>query len=82
MKHYEFSDKFPLLTSILDNTWFQVLVNFLTIYALFGDDIRIIAFDKRADDGFDVITIICMVNKFNILDNIFNRNYHCKHCKK
>ncbi|CAK94539.1 unnamed protein product (macronuclear) [Paramecium tetraurelia] len=54
-------DKFPLLTSILDSSWSQILVNLLTIYALFGDDIRIIAFDKRADDGFDVITIICMI---------------------
>ena len=61
MKSHKFSDKFPLLTSILDSSWFQILVNLLTIYALFGDDIRIIAFDKRADDGFDVITIICMV---------------------
>lgn len=41
-----------------------MIVNILTIYALFGDDVRITAFDKRADDAFDVITIICIVNNF------------------
>ena len=33
----------------------------VTIYALFGDDIRILSVDKEGDDVFFVLTIICMV---------------------
>lgn len=59
----------------MDNTVFQILVNILTLYALFGDDIRIIAFDKRADDVFDAITIICLVHIYcYLLDSIFIRD--------
>ena len=33
----------------------------LTIYALFFDDIRIIGFsDKKVDDGFFVVSSICL----------------------
>lgn len=34
----------------------------LTLYALFGDDIRIVAFDVNADLGFDVISIIALIS--------------------
>ena len=33
----------------------------ITIYALFGDDVRTLAFTKNADDVFYVITIVCML---------------------
>ena len=33
----------------------------LTIYALFGDDIRVMATTKSADTGFDAMTILCLV---------------------
>lgn len=33
----------------------------VTIYALFGDDIRILSVNKDGDDAFFVLTIICMV---------------------
>ena len=33
----------------------------LTVYALFGDDIRVMAFTKEADIGFDAMNIICLV---------------------
>lgn len=33
----------------------------LTIYALFGDDIRLIATDKTADSGFYFVTSLCLV---------------------
>lgn len=33
----------------------------VTLYALFGDDIRILSVNKDGDDAFFVLTIICMV---------------------
>lgn len=33
---------------------------FLTIYALFGDDIRLLAFTKSADDAFYTFTCVCI----------------------
>lgn len=33
----------------------------VTIYALFGDDIRILSVDKQGDDVFFILTVICMV---------------------
>ena len=53
----------------------------MTIYALFGADVRTIAFDKRADDYFDVITIICIVNIASYLDNIYIRNNNSEFSK-
>lgn len=80
--YFDFSEKFPILTKILESTWFSVLVNLLTIYALFGDDVRIIAFDKRADDAFDIITIICIVKNLSKVDYLFSRNINGKFSKK
>ncbi len=31
------------------------------MYALFADDIRVMAFRKDADIGFDIINIICLI---------------------
>ncbi|CAD8078076.1 unnamed protein product [Paramecium sonneborni] len=60
--HYqEEKEKYPMLVRLLENMLSQVLVNLLTIYALYGDDIRIICFDKRADSTFDGITIFCII---------------------
>ncbi|CAD8077335.1 unnamed protein product [Paramecium sonneborni] len=60
--HYqEEKEKYPMLVRLLENVLSQVLVNLLTIYALYGDDIRIICFDKRADSAFDGITIFCII---------------------
>lgn len=33
----------------------------VTIYALYADDIRILAFDKAADPTFHDITFVCLV---------------------
>ena len=38
------------------------MITMLTLYALFGDDIRIVAFDVNADLGFDVISIIALIS--------------------
>ena len=47
--------------SFLEGNPFQLYITLLTIYALFGDDIRVMAFDKDADIVFDVLNIICLV---------------------
>ncbi|CAK82558.1 unnamed protein product (macronuclear) [Paramecium tetraurelia] len=60
--HYqEEKEKYPMLNRLLENVISQLLVNLLTLYALYGDDIRIICFDKRADSTFDGITIFCII---------------------
>ena len=33
----------------------------ITIYSLFGDDVRTLAFDARADNTFNILTIISFV---------------------
>lgn len=45
---------------ILDNNYVSTFVTTLTLYALFGDDIRIVAFTLSADIYFNVITLISM----------------------
>lgn len=42
----------------LDHYWTMAFMTALTIYALFFDDIRIIAFPKEADDVFFGITFV------------------------
>jgi hypothetical protein len=36
-------------------------ITLLTIYALFGDDIRVVGFTKNDDIGFDALSIMCLV---------------------
>ena len=59
----------PTIFKVLDSNSFGFFVTILTLYALFGDDTRVvifyfktfqIAFDKSADLVFDVITIISL----------------------
>lgn len=45
----------------MDSTPFQLVINLLTIYALFGDDIRVMGFTNSADSAFDVLTIISLI---------------------
>lgn len=35
-------------------------MSLITLFALFGDDIRVIATSKNSDAGFYIVTIICM----------------------
>lgn len=46
---------------ISDNFRFNVLTTVLTVYALFGDDFRLLATLKYLDTMFDVFTIICIL---------------------
>jgi hypothetical protein len=46
----------------------------LTIFALFGSDVRVMSFGTEGDTGFDVITIICLiVFSFDIILNCLSR---------
>ena len=52
--------KFPTIEKFLDGNNFTIFVSALTIYALFGDDIRILTTNVHADIYFDILTIICI----------------------
>jgi len=39
----------------------QVWVGIITIYALFFDDIKILAFDKANDDITNAVTLVCVI---------------------
>lgn len=53
--------KCPLVAEFLESKWFQIFITVITIYALFGDDLKIMIFDKRADIYFDAFNIFCLV---------------------
>lgn len=46
---------------ILDSRPLTILISLFTIYALFGDDIRLLATPKSSDPAFDALTIICFI---------------------
>ena len=46
---------------MLDHKWFTYVMTGLTIYALFGDDLRLLLFKKRSDTTFDIFTSIAML---------------------
>lgn len=47
--------------AVLDARWYTVLMLFITIYALFGDDIRLSVTQISADTGFFTMATICLV---------------------
>lgn len=49
------------LEKFLDSKFFQIIVNVMTVYALFADDFRSAFLPKSVDNGFDSVTIFCMV---------------------
>lgn len=49
------------MTEKFINHWtVSTFMTLITIYSLFGDDVRQLAFTKEADYVFYIITIICM----------------------
>lgn len=48
------------ITMLLDNKYYTIFMTTITIYALFGDDIRIVACPSSSDDYFYGITVSCM----------------------
>ena len=49
-----------VIERILDSTYYSLYITIITIYALFFDDIRLIAFQKKDDDIFYGITTFVM----------------------
>ncbi|CAD8181513.1 unnamed protein product [Paramecium octaurelia] len=49
------------LQQFIDGWGFSLLMGFVTLYALFGDDIRILSVNKDGDDIFFILTTICIV---------------------
>ena len=45
---------------IVDHNYTVVFMTTITIYALFGDDIRVLAFTKKEDDVFYGISVACL----------------------
>jgi hypothetical protein len=62
---------------ILDHVIFTSIINFLTLYAIFGPDIRVKDFNKDADEGFDVLSCIAIAFFFLeiLLQLIGNKEY-------
>lgn len=53
----------PLSTKMnlfLDSTTVTIVMNVITIYALFGDDIKTLGFPKSADDVFSSLVVVCL----------------------
>ena len=48
------------LRKLLDHIYWTLWMTILTIYALFGDDLRMLAFTKKVDDRFNSISILCL----------------------
>lgn len=56
-----------MVTKFLESGAFQMVVTILTIWALFSDDIRVMATNKNADTGFDAVNIVCLVPSLNFI---------------
>ena len=59
-----------VLNHVMDHWSFTTWMILLTLYALFGDDIRLAVTDKPADDGFYAMSCVCML--FFILELVMS----------
>lgn len=66
-----------LCRHVVENKYIVVLTTILTLYALVGDDLRLISTNKPADGAFDVVTIVCFTVFFIeiLLSCIGKRDY-------
>lgn len=53
--------RYPQIIRFLENKYVSIFVTLVTVYALFGDDIRVMATNKNADPYFDAFTIIAII---------------------
>lgn len=60
-KQDEMKEQHPTMAKILDNGYFNLVVSLFTIYALFGDDFRVIVATKPDDNIFNGLLITCML---------------------
>eukprot|EP00927_Polykrikos_kofoidii_P081861 TRINITY_DN7975_c0_g3_i1.p1 TRINITY_DN7975_c0_g3~~TRINITY_DN7975_c0_g3_i1.p1 ORF type:complete len:971 (+),score=159.98 TRINITY_DN7975_c0_g3_i1:176-3088(+) len=49
-----------LCRKMVENMYFVIFTTFLTVYALVGDDFRLLLTEKPVDKVFDVVTITCL----------------------
>uniref|UniRef100_K3X5Y0 Ion transport domain-containing protein n=1 Tax=Globisporangium ultimum (strain ATCC 200006 / CBS 805.95 / DAOM BR144) TaxID=431595 RepID=K3X5Y0_GLOUD len=49
------------LLAVLDSQWFTIVMLIVTVYALFGDDIRLSLFTRDADNTFYSLAMVCLV---------------------
>ena len=49
-----------MLKAAIESRTVTVIVTAMTIYALFGDDLRTALFKKGADPVFNLITVVCL----------------------
>lgn len=49
------------ISHFVESLPFSILMAIVTLYALFGDDIRVLIVNKDGDDAFFALTIVCMV---------------------
>jgi len=49
------------INNFLESTFFNIFITVVTVWALFGDDIRVIAVTKESDVIFSILTIIVFV---------------------
>ncbi|EAS07728.2 adenylate/guanylate cyclase domain protein (macronuclear) [Tetrahymena thermophila SB210] len=48
------------LEKLVDSSATQITMTIVTIYALFGDDIRVLSTDKQGDEAFWIMNCICL----------------------
>ena len=58
---WECPPQYRWMQRIISHVAFQIMLNALTIYTLFSDDIRVIFFRLNSDNAFDWITCISLV---------------------
>lgn len=49
------------ISNFVESIPFSITMAIVTLYALFGDDIRVLTVNKDGDDVFFGLTIVCMV---------------------
>jgi hypothetical protein len=64
---------------LLNHTGYMVLMIAVTVFALFGDDLKTLLFPKSVDIYFDVLTLLAIVlfAVEVILTSIYTQNYFC-----
>lgn len=59
------SNNFESVAVFLESIPFQIVIFIITLYCLFGDDIRVAGFRQSADIVFDGLNISCLVTSVN-----------------
>lgn len=65
------------MAAVLDGVVVSIIMTIITIYALFGDDVRVLITDKNGDPTFWILNIIalCAFSLEIIVASICKQNY-------